>query len=663
MIMTTNQITPMMAASLPEFNLNSVRANTTYVVSTDITINNSVNLPINVTLIFAGGKLIGNGSLKANNTQVVANIVQIFDINLQLSGSWITERAYPQWWGAQNTYDSFYPDDSLDATAAINKAIQFKRTGEVFIPRGCYLVAGTIEMPICIILKGEKAYPRETSRDKEPQNDYQYQGTVLITNKKASHDDYKSRYMVLVNIDSNGPISTDGNWAKEYPEYHTAIYDINFHNDSVKNMKCILVGGGFEIKYCRWTNFIQAVATLKKYSDLKSISHCAISNFITGHDEVLFAFDFDLGDAATFKNVHFYQDEPQHEIYKALRVNLCHSGEIANNIFNRSVEISNSKAIDFTSNHLESANTQLTVLRSIINISDNYFEKGIKPSLHLDGYTTDGYDRVVATLNNNFFGFYDKDKANKPTISAYDIQTNGSVVLSINNCYRYWVNRDWGNRVAPYGIMICDSNGNPVSSFNSHSYVLSNNGRLMPNYSVSNNNSVILNQTLSSSWYGRTSNVVWYANTGTYKYRAQIVWDKNRRIIGNNILNIGSLALTNKGPGASLSLGGITEGGCNCIVRLEREFNGQRLICDIPLCGALHIYDNGENVSGYVWEAGTLLDGLKPTNTLQFTGKNVICRANAAPTLGTWVDGDIVYNTSTGSNALWIRIQGGWQAK
>lgn len=70
------------------------------------------------------------------------------------------DRAYPQWFGAKNN------DENTDSSDAINKAIQFKRVGEVFLPRGQYYINKTINVKVGIILRGEKHIHIKTQKYK-----------------------------------------------------------------------------------------------------------------------------------------------------------------------------------------------------------------------------------------------------------------------------------------------------------------------------------------------------------------------------------------------------------------------------------------------------------------------------------------------------------------
>lgn len=724
--METNQTVIAFAANYPEFNpiANGTSANTTYVVSLDHQIDGEIVLAQNVTLIFAGGKIkkgknvvVGGVSilpkLMGNNTFIVALIQEIFDINLEISGSWIMDRAYPQWFGARNTYrDTVSNKMEYDATTAINKAIALKRVGDVFIPRGEYLVAGTIVMKMGIILKGEKALtgydPSAVPVVNIDQNLYEYGGTMLRSLRGGTvgaNGTYPKGYMMLLNVNPNYP-SSGSEWSLQWPENHTGVQDIYFMNDGVRNLKGIYAHGGFNIEYCRWRHFAQAVATTTHYTDNKTICFCHFYNGIAHDKETVgsttdyrYAFEINLGDGFKFESVNISLNNKH--MKGSLKLQLCNGGVISNCIFNDNVLIQNSKAILFAGNHLEGTKTQMTVLRSIVTISSNFFEKGCFPSLRIDGNESEEFVRSVVALDNNFIGYYGDDKTGfytdgsgklqpnrKPYgISNFDIMTNGQAVIKINNSFRYWVLREAINKVNPYGLRICKSKDqtlpdsptqghNPdvadnlveVTDFNNLSHLHSIDSQIMPINSFSLNNLLLIPANLTIPWCGRFSYVNWrLATDATPTYRVQVILDKTRKIIGNNIVTPSiqnDAGNARRKESVMFTIGGIYESGFNCIIRLERTFKGNAMICDIPTCGAIHFYDNGEDVNGYKWIAGSLFaTGYKPLHNIQFVGKNIVCKGTTNPTEGTWLDGDIIFNMGSGSNALWIRQNGSWVAK
>ena len=70
--------------------------------NSDVVINRHITLAHNTTLIFAGGKISGTGTLTGDNTRLIAPITQIFGEDITVDGIWVMDRAYPQWFGARN---------------------------------------------------------------------------------------------------------------------------------------------------------------------------------------------------------------------------------------------------------------------------------------------------------------------------------------------------------------------------------------------------------------------------------------------------------------------------------------------------------------------------------------------------------------------------------
>ncbi|MCD8263421.1 MAG: hypothetical protein LUD02_04050 [Tannerellaceae bacterium] len=275
--------------------------------------------------------------------------------------------------------------------------------------------------------------------------------------------------MVLINVNPSGTVSADtSTWVLHHPEFHTGLSDLYFYNYNVINLKGVLAAGGFDIKYCRWDRFSQAVGSTNDYADLKSITHCVFFNDLQHTATPLYAFDLRLGDATTFENVTFYQNIIS--MAGGLRLTLCFGAKIANNIFNLGVLMRNCKGVKYFTNHMEQSTTQLVVENSSVDISDNYFEKGRVPCLVLNGTTSDGYERTVVTLNNNCFAYYENEDGLTNNSNRYDIMTNGALNISINKSFRYWVTRASGIRQAQYGLMICNTSQGTVSAFNDYSY-------------------------------------------------------------------------------------------------------------------------------------------------------------------------------------------------
>lgn len=641
-----------------EFDPNLTVANTTYVVTLTHVINMNVYLESNVTLIFMGGMITGNGTLKGNNTFLIAPIIQIFGSGLNFSGSWIVDRAYPQWFGAQSNTNGDFTNPDYDCASAINKAIKFKRTGEVFLPRGEYIVGSTIYVKTGIILCGERLYTSYGD-----QNNEEGMGTTI---RPLKNGNFNGNFLIMVN--TTGPDPEHGTWDIAYPTAYTSIKHIYFYNEGngrPSGLRGILFAGGATvIDYCRWYGFSQAVASCHNlYSDNKVVTNCQFDNRDTG---TYYAFDlFGLGDNLRFKgnfiNLYDYNN--------ALRLGNCNSGEICNNIINSNVEIISSKGITFSSNHCEGEQTQIYISKSNISISDCYFEKGSVPTLRIEENSP--YDDIsVLDLNNCVFVYYDAyfDPESGTVIDGnsnqFDIQTDGKVSLKINNSYRYWLKRGMVSKMYIYGLSICDSNNNPIHKFNEYSYMLSTAGIMTPTMHIPLNSIATINHDIS--FVGMLNeHVYWKKDINiAYTYQAQVIWDLDRKIV-NEKNSIGTYKPNELREGVLIGVFGGNQVGNHYCVRFYRSYlqNGIQIAeyVDVPTCGSLYFYDNGDSICGYKWQNGNSeLNSYLILGSIQFTGENVICRSKTCPSSGNWKDGDIVYNMGSSSCVMWIRINNSW---
>lgn len=635
-----------------EFNPNLTVSNSTYVVTSTHVVNTNILLAPNVTLIFKGGLITGSGTLKGNNTFIFAPICQIFDDSLNVSGSWIVDRAYPQWFGAIN-------DGTMDASLAINKAINLKRVGEVFIPRGEYVVSNSIMLKIGVILCGEKAHNAE---DLNNQNDDIYLGTTIRPSKSAN---FTGNFVILVN--TLGPDPETAMWIRAYPDILTAIRNIYFRNDTDIAMRGVLFAGCFETDHCRWENFPQAVASAKQcYADNKVVTNCVYScskHFSSNY----YAFDLSgLGDNLCFRGnfIDLYSKSD------ALRLDSCNSGEICNNIINSNIKIIRCKGITFSSNHCEGEHTHIHVSGSNINISDCYFEKGHVPTLCVDDVDSPYNDISVINLNNCAFLYYEAyfDPESGKVIDGdgcqFDIQTDGKLSLKVNNSFRYWLKRGMVSKMYIYGLSICDNINDPIIKFNDYSYMLSTTGIMAPTMHVPLNSATSINDGIS--FIGMLNeHVYWLKDINIlYTYQSQVIWNIDRNIANaKKSIDIFQPNENRKGV-LIVAMGGNQVGNRYCVrfyrSHIQNEIQKNEYI-DVPTCGSQYFYDNGDTICGYRWQEGMgEFSNNLVLGSVQFTGENVICRSTTCPSTGNWKNGDIVYNMGASSNSLWIRINNSW---
>ena len=94
------------------------------------------------TLIFQGGKIIG--SLHGCDTTIDAGPVQIFDVDIALTGTFVNEFAYPEWWGAKSTLDNQSLSNPANCRASIQRALD-SLFGEIRFCPGFYYVGNAVQ--------------------------------------------------------------------------------------------------------------------------------------------------------------------------------------------------------------------------------------------------------------------------------------------------------------------------------------------------------------------------------------------------------------------------------------------------------------------------------------------------------------------------------------
>ena len=260
----------------------------------DVVINRHITLAHNTTLIFAGGKISGTGTLTGDNTRLIAPITQIFGEDITVDGIWVMDRAYPQWFGARNdiSNNEFWHlrvaceaaksteenplapeaekdkiekarDTALknlkawkvDSSDAINKAMKLKHAGEVFLPKGEYAICKTLKVPYGIVLRGELAdyrfnisdgqlpagdYPLGGDTTPDDLSSYYKLGTVihpLNTNYPLTVDSdgtpitsFDNNFAVVINPNIHPNENHNKAWEQEFPPAFTTIRDIQFNN-------------------------------------------------------------------------------------------------------------------------------------------------------------------------------------------------------------------------------------------------------------------------------------------------------------------------------------------------------------------------------------------------------------------------------------------------
>ena len=106
----------------------------------------TVTMPNNSILkIYSGGLLDGTFTLIGDSTRLEAGLYKCFGDNVTLSGTWIVDKAYPEWFGAKG-------DSATECGQYINKALSI--FGRCDLTQDKYIIKETIDFPDNGILIG-----------------------------------------------------------------------------------------------------------------------------------------------------------------------------------------------------------------------------------------------------------------------------------------------------------------------------------------------------------------------------------------------------------------------------------------------------------------------------------------------------------------------------
>lgn len=416
---------------------------------------------------------------------------------------------------------------------------------------------------------------------------------------------------------------------------------------------CILVAGGAWFDRLTFQKFRQCIVWSDHYADLKKVTGCSFSfpRHQSEGDYYLLDFNF-LGDALVCEGNSF--DSGYTTFNRHLRVSYCYGGNISSNIINGDMLISNCKGLRVSDNHMENG-MQTLIRNSEVEFSNNFIEKGVRPSIVIENPQISGSNMV--TLRNNCFLYYSgprsvlvngkwtttapvneagKDKIPLSDISDYDIELRAPVteasgkqyphgprgILNLLSNYRYWITTQGVNSIFTSGISLCKSFTKdsrpqpaiPVESFNSISHIYSTQSTLMlaPDPVISFpavrfDNIKNVNVTL----FGLNSATRWYSAPSTFSYYYQIIWDKQKGLVtagpnpsSSGLGSLGKITIpADRAKGVMFILNGANGTGSTAMVRMIRrnESTNQVEYCDLPVVATNCFYDNGPTIGAYKW--------------------------------------------------------------
>lgn len=649
-----------------------------YAGSEALSLSDDTNLTIgqNSVLHLQRHSVVGSGTLVGDFAQIEAPLVEIFSSTVKIDGDWLNDRVYPQWFGAvaYKSCGEASAASSVCSADAIERAAKMAVSGEVFIPRGYYRIARTIKLQFGVNICGASSIDREY-------NGVTKYGTVLV-----SAFDYEGLKSRLQKVDDNCESCKENNylieinvqWVEiedemlnkkiivprseiEYTTRETSIKNLRLRNSSLPLLKDIgreqaylmygiLSGASLNMDGVTFQHFGQALRFTDNYIDNKCVVNCTMSEYwdayMLNQDEAHKPYAFNmgfLGDALMFvhNGVSGYAN-------KGLLVNNCGGAMICDNIITAESKIRQSKAVDFSSNHLERG-TILKIEDSEVTMRSNYFWLGQEPVVQISGA-----DGSVVSMDGDAFRFYDSafymsqsdfEKTEAENGAIYkikaDIALDKQSKLSLSNVYRYWTGEGFSSMLT-CGVHVCvrlddGSFGEVLDVFKRFSYALSKNCRISSGFKANMHfEEGGLMDVPDPRPYGMlNAGVAWVGDTDVYNYECQLIIDRVRSIgwtadgYGMQKLQIwnGESFVDNVMVNDEIKVDYTDEDDNQIktrdvvkgvllvippiygIIRITRRGAGGSLeYVDVPVCGAKFLYDNGVSVCGFPWQDYTRAD-------------------------------------------------------
>lgn len=649
-----------------------------YAGSEALSLSDDTNLTIgqNSVLHLQRHSVVGSGTLVGDFAQIEAPLVEIFSSTVKIDGDWLNDRVYPQWFGAvaYKSCGEASAASSVCSADAIERAAKMAVSGEVFIPRGYYRIARTIKLQFGVNICGASSIDREY-------NGVTKYGTVLV-----SAFDYEGLKSRLQKVDDNCESCKENNylieinvqWVEiedeilnkkiivprseiEYTTRETSIKNLRLRNSSLPLLKDIgreqaylmygiLSGASLNMDGVTFQHFGQALRFTDNYIDNKCVVNCTMSEYwdayMLNQDEAHKPYAFNmgfLGDALMFAH-----NGVSGFVNKGLLVNNCGGAMICDNIITAESKIRQSKAVDFSSNHLERG-TILKIEDSEVTMRSNYFWLGQEPVVQISGA-----DGSVVSMDGDAFRFYDSafymsqsdfEKTKDDNGAAYrinaDIALDRQSKLNLSNVYRYWGGEGFSSMLT-CGVHVCEwmddgSFGEVLDVFKRFSYALSKNCQISTGFKANMHfEEGGLMDVPDPRPYGMlNAGVAWVGDTDVYNYECQLIIDRVRSIgwtadgYGMQKLQIwnGESFVDNVMVNDEIKVDYTDEDDNQIktrdvvkgvllvippiygIIRITRRGAGGSLeYVDVPVCGAKFLYDNGVSVCGFPWQDYTRAD-------------------------------------------------------
>ena len=665
--------------------------------------------------------VIGSGTLVGDFAQIEAPLVEIFSSKVKVEGDWLNDRVYPQWFGAvaYKSCGEALAASSVCSADAIERAVRMAVYGEVFIPRGYYRIARTIKLPFGVNIRGASSvewdYDGVTKYGTVLVSAFDYEG--LKSRLQGVDDNCESckenNYLIEINVQwvviVENPEDDAEKWKKiivprseiEYTTRETSIKNLRLRNSSLPLLKDIgreqaylmygiLSGASLNMDGVTFQHFGQALRFTDNYIDNKCVVNCTMSEYwdayMLNQDEAHKPYAFNmgfLGDALMFAH-----NGVSGFVNKGLLVNNCGGAMICDNIITAESKIRQSKAVDFSSNHLERG-TILKIEDSEVTMRSNYFWLGQEPVVQISGA-----DGSVVSMDGDAFRFYDSafymsqsdfEKTKDDNGAAYrinaDIALDRQSKLNLSNVYRYWGGEGFSSMLT-CGVHVCEwmddgSFGEVLDVFKRFSYALSRNCQISTGFKANMhfeesglmdvpdprphgmlNAGVAWVLMYDTGETDNEGNKKYEKDVGTYTYECQLLLDSKRGIgwtyddkqtmrnlpIWNGDGFVDEVTVRDEFSVSYIDdkqekTRSVVKGvlivlpSVYGVVRIKRmkSTGADCRYVDVPVCGAKFLYDNGVSVCGFPWQDYTHNDEItlnKGVDSVEISASRVKLYAN-----------------------------------
>ena len=533
-----------------------------------------------------------------------------------------------------------YGDDNHDDSDSIETVINYINLGNknktLFFPKGTYKITQSFVLSEYVNIDSENAIIKP------------YTG------------DYTNNFIFLLN-------TNDGvTWNKAYAGGNE-IKNISIRNENeIENIRSFCLGTNrttfYNVINYHMYGFIKDCTT-SYYLDQIRIIKCDCqynkgTNYMIDKNG--------SGDGLLIEQCHFPSDlELTNQ--NAIKLNSCGGGSINDNI-NGHIYLSACNNVSINDGHFEVGsitlkNSNVTINNCSIWKNDDYSPITIVDSEY-EGNNAEFNVPIKTILNMIQIVLRYADYTY--TTDLGDIDTSKCMQdLYINNCYRFAQAVGTGPTKRSFTGISIKNNSSVI--INQYDKAIVRKGILGGQENVVFSNSLGTNSPSNLLNVGESADVPATLSTTTYYYRAVVLLD-NVRLIRGPIANEKSVTKTN---GTYSNILNLQVGHQpNIIVRLYRgtTTDSYDKYVDIPNVKNYRLYDDGITVNGFEWKnrtAGTI-DTFESSSAYYKINKDpysgtVVVGQGAAPTVGTWLRGDVVEDNSPSANDTysWVCVTAG----